>query len=311
MDKISRVDAAMRGDPVDRPPFTLWYHFGLQHTCAERVAQAHLEFFRAYQLDLLKVMNDYAYPTPNGLTMLQEACDWQRLTVLAGDEAELGKQLQVLRLISKDLAGEAYFVETVFSPWTVARRLSDTQTLLAMKAQQPDLLLEVMNTLAQSLANYAQQAIEAGAAGLYFSVTAANSTTMTYSEYEKFCRPFDLMVLNAVKERTKFNILHIHGQKIFFNQLLDYPVAALSWSHRHTEPTLETARSYYKGCLWGGIDEERFSHMNTLDVKRQIIQTVEDMGTNSLIIAPGCSVSPDSAVKLFNAVYATVQEYAQ
>ena len=37
--------AALAGRPVDRAPFTVWYHFGNQHAPAERAAQVHLEFF--------------------------------------------------------------------------------------------------------------------------------------------------------------------------------------------------------------------------------------------------------------------------
>ena len=58
MSKIERVRGAVAGTDVDRPPFSVWYHFGLQHASAERTAEVHLEFFEAYNLDWLKVMND-------------------------------------------------------------------------------------------------------------------------------------------------------------------------------------------------------------------------------------------------------------
>ena len=70
MNKIERVRAALAGRPVDRAPFTVWYHFGNQHAPAERTAQVHLEFFDHYDLDLLKLMNDYDYPMPAGLEVI-------------------------------------------------------------------------------------------------------------------------------------------------------------------------------------------------------------------------------------------------
>jgi hypothetical protein len=54
MTKIERVRAALSGAEVDRPPFSVWYHFGLQHAPAERTAQTHVEFFEAYNLDWLR-----------------------------------------------------------------------------------------------------------------------------------------------------------------------------------------------------------------------------------------------------------------
>jgi len=41
--------------------------FGSQHGLPEKAAEVHLDFFEAYDLDLLKVMNDYDYPLPEGL----------------------------------------------------------------------------------------------------------------------------------------------------------------------------------------------------------------------------------------------------
>ena len=72
MSKIERVRAALSGAEVDRPPFSVWYHFGTQHAPAERTAQIHLEFFEAYKLDWLKVMNDYSYPMPRGIETLTD-----------------------------------------------------------------------------------------------------------------------------------------------------------------------------------------------------------------------------------------------
>lgn len=42
MNKVERVRAALRGGVVDHPPVTVWYHFGLQHAPAEKMAAAHL-----------------------------------------------------------------------------------------------------------------------------------------------------------------------------------------------------------------------------------------------------------------------------
>ncbi|MEW6730314.1 MAG: uroporphyrinogen decarboxylase family protein [Acidobacteriota bacterium] len=306
MNKIERIDAVLQGKEVDRPPFSFWYHFGLQHTSGERHGEAQAEFFHAYDLDFLKVMNDYPYPSK--LDMLQTAAEWRQLRAFAGNEEGFGEQLRALQVIAEALDGKAYFVETIFSPWTVARRLSDTQTLLSLKRDHPDVLLEAMRVIAHSLANYAQHAIQAGAAGIFLSVSGATRELMTFQEYERFCRPFDLIILDAVKDISHFNILHIHGQNIFFNELLNYPVQAINWSHYHTAPTFIEARKLYKGCLLGGLDERQLSHNTVSSIYRQVKQAVELVGNKSLIITPGCSVATDTAAKLLHAVRHAIME---
>lgn len=306
MNKLSRIDATLKGDTVDRIPFSFWYHFGLQHANPELVAQAHLSFFNAYDIDFLKVMNDYPYPLSDNHKKedydISSVDEWKKLKVFLGNEDGFANQLKVLDIIANELSGKAYFVETIFSPWTIARRLSDKKTLLELKQKEPELLLEVMYKIAQTLANYVYQAVLTGVAGIFFSLSAATHIIMTYEEYEKFCRPFDLMILDRIKEHTKFNILHIHGEQIFFEELLDYPVQAINWSHLYTKPDLAQARLKYSGCLLGGIDEKSFAHNRISDIETQIKQTVKNLGTKNLMITPGCSIESDSSPKLLYAV---------
>src|SRR3972149_3576626 len=105
MTKFERVRAAVAGGPVDHPPFSVWYHFGLQHAPAERAAQAHLEFFEAYDLDWLKLMNDYSYPMPPGVETLRAARDLAQLTPLDLPRTPLGEQLRVLELVGRGRRG--------------------------------------------------------------------------------------------------------------------------------------------------------------------------------------------------------------
>src|SRR5271170_6214231 len=59
-----RVDRALAGKDVDRPPFSFWHHFGLP--TAEAHAKRTLEFHAAYRTDIVKVMSDFPYPKPPG-----------------------------------------------------------------------------------------------------------------------------------------------------------------------------------------------------------------------------------------------------
>jgi hypothetical protein len=58
-----RVDRALKGQDVDRTPFTYWHHFGLEKQPGERLAEATLAFHRQFHTDLVKVMSDYPFPS--------------------------------------------------------------------------------------------------------------------------------------------------------------------------------------------------------------------------------------------------------
>ena len=67
MKKLERVDAVLTGREPDRPPLSLWYHFGIQHGSGEQFARGRLEYVHHYDFEFLKVMNDYFYQPPRGL----------------------------------------------------------------------------------------------------------------------------------------------------------------------------------------------------------------------------------------------------
>jgi uroporphyrinogen decarboxylase len=98
----SRVDRALNGQDVDRPPFSLWHHFGL--TTAEAHAERTLAFHKDYRTDFVKVMSDFPYPKPDG--------KWYELKPLANPFPD---QIRALEKIRDGLNGDAYFVETIFN----------------------------------------------------------------------------------------------------------------------------------------------------------------------------------------------------
>src|SRR5713226_8399404 len=100
-----RVERAINGQDVDRPPFSLWHHFGLEKFGPERHAEATIAFHRRHGTDLVKVMSDFPYPKPAGQW-------WQ----LREEHDPFPAQIRSLELIRAGVV-DAYFVETIFNPW--------------------------------------------------------------------------------------------------------------------------------------------------------------------------------------------------
>src|SRR5439155_13266705 len=167
-----RVDRAQRGEDVDRIPFTFWHHFGLEKSPAFGHAQATLDFRRKFRTDLVKVISDYPYPKPPG--------KWHELRV---EDNPFPEQIQALGIIRDGLAGNAYFLETIFNPWNVAEKLSSKKQVIALKQEKPQRLLDTLEIIAKSEANHAKRAIQAGAAGVFLSITNAQAGLLTEPDY--------------------------------------------------------------------------------------------------------------------------------
>ena len=306
MNKIERVTSALNGDEVDRPPFSFWYHFGLQHMPGRKHAEAQVDFYRAYDLDFLKVMSDYPYPLPDGLEAIESEEDWRRIEPVAPDNKCWSEQLSALTMINDEIGKEAMFIETIFSTWTTARRLARSGSLTAARQRHPETLLAAMDAISTSLAGYAKQVRMRGAAGIFLSLGAATDDVMTAEEYETWGRPFDLKILEAVREAA-FNVLHIHGKRIHFDSLLDYPVSALNWSHFATAPSLREGTMRSGKTVLGGIDEASASHVSAPEISEQVDNAIREVGTRGLIVTPGCSVATDTRERSLREIRVAVE----
>jgi uroporphyrinogen decarboxylase len=301
MTKIERLRATLAGKPVDRPPFSIWYHFGTQHASPERTAQAHLEFFEAYDLDLLKAMNDYDYPMPAGMEVMATADDLKRLTPLDVSRTPLGQQLKAIELIARALRGKALFVDTVFNAWNTLKRNLVKEAMAGLMADHPEVVLTALGVINFTLIQYALASLERGSAGIFLSVPATKES-LSLEQYEKFMRPFDLEFLRAIQGKGECHILHAHGEKLYFDRLLDYPVQAISWADLNGGPTLTEARKKTSLTLMAGLDHVKFPYLSAKTIRDQVKSALSQAGNTKFILAPGCAVPTYSFTPLIKAV---------
>jgi uroporphyrinogen decarboxylase len=303
MTKIERVRAAVAGRDVDHPPFTIWYHFGLQHAPAERTAQAHLEFFESYDLDWLKVMNDYSYPMPRGLETLDDPRDLRRLGAFDVRQGPLGEQLETVRLIASALRGKALVVDTVFNAWNTLRRNVLKEAMEPFMREHGAELEAALAVVNDNLIRYAMASLHAGAAGIFYSVPAT-AESLTQEQYERFMRPFDLAFLEAIRPFGELHVLHAHGAQLYVDRLLDYPVHALSWADRDSGPPLAEMRRRTPHALVGGIGHANFAYTSAARIRAQVRAAVAEAGPRGLLLAPGCAVPTYSFPELVRAARA-------
>ena len=288
--KVQIVKSVLHGEKVERVPFTFWHHFRLEKFPGEKHAEATLDFYRKFDVDLLKVMSDFPYPPPQGLEKIEDEGDWSKLEVFKNPFPE---QVKALRIIQKELKGEALFVETVFQSWTVARKLSSKQAVARLKDENPNLLRQVLRTISQSQANHVRHALDAGAAGIFLAVEAADADVMSAEEYQSLVRESDLVVLDAANAGGHLNILHMHGSKIHFDELIAHPVQVINYSVYGTGIELGSAKTKFSGTIMGGLDETRIAKLTRDELKSEIDSAQRAMQNRRFILSPGCSVPDD------------------
>lgn len=282
MTSKERVDRALKGQDVDRSPFSYWYHFLDAAKPGEEHARSTLAFHEKFHTDLVKVMSDYPYPKPKA--------EW---FVLREEKNPFPQQIVALEKIRDGLGSKAYFVETLFNPYKVAENLSSPDEVRRLMRDKPQALLDAMEIIAKSEANHARRAVAAGAAGVFVAIANAQTGYMSQEDYAKFSEPFDKLVFDAVRA-APLNVLHLHGDKVYLDRFYrGWSASAINYSAHGTGVSIAAVRAKYPGVLMGGLDEVNYRKLTAADLKRQWIDAKNAAGPK-FILTPGCSVPNDS-----------------
>ena len=283
-----RVDRALSGRDVDRSPFSVWQSLQDEGKSGTHHADLTLAFWQRVRPDLLKVMNEYAYPRPSsGLLSVRE------------EQNPFPEQVHALELIRDGLQGRAYFVETLPNPWHVAEGVSSRPDVLRLKDEQPQQLLDALEVIARSQANHARRAVAAGASGIFLGVSNAQDGVLSPAEHAHFSEPFDRMVLDAVSS-APLNTLHLHtdaalGDRLHLELLArSWPANVLNYSLHATGIPTAMMRRRFSGVLMAGLDERRFRRLSADDLRAQWKVAREGAGMH-FMLTPGCTLPVDTS----------------
>ena len=305
MDHWTRVEAAIAGQPVDRVPVAVWRHFPIDDQDPGRLAALTVQWQREWDFDLVKFMPSGTYsvedwgaqsvyePTFNGARSIsvpgvKRAEDWRRLPRLDPRKGVLGAQNEALTRAAKELRGEVPILQTVFSPLTTARKLAGEALLEQLRAD-PEAVEAGLRTVTGTTIDFALEALESGAHGLFFATQLATTDVLTVPEYQRFGVRFDLEVLKEIKSRARVSMLHLHGENVMFDQLASYPVEMINWHDRLTAPSLKNALNRFKGIVVGGVEERNLIVSGAqAAVRAQVRDAIAQTAGRRLVVGPGC-----------------------
>ena len=306
MSKRQRFAAASAGIPTDRPPVGAWIHFGSALWQPEDSAAAHLRFYREYDWDYIKVMNDYRLATPGDLSEITDEAQFAAVGKASANYPGFAAQIAVLELI-RSAAPEAAVIDTVFSPLqTVVRSLGES--VIPYFRRSPELAKEVLDRVTSRLEEYVHQAGEIGIDGLFLAVTGAASDAsswgITPDEFSDWIAPFDRRVLRAAEGLTR--IIHAHGDDLNLALLDDYPAEVLNWSPATSAPRIAEAVRDGKRVAMSGLDEVQSLYWPPSRVRETVLAARADAG-DRLIVAPGCTLHSDTPPSVFRALRESVE----
>ena len=307
MNKIERIDAVLAGREPDRPPVSLWYHFGLQHDNGRGFARASLAFFEHYDFDFLKVMNDYFYPAPEGVDTVRGPQELKRFRRFNPVDTIWREQLQALETIQVSLASQAYFIDTVFDPWQSLRRGLAGEQMDRLMTDYPEALMDTLEVVTANLTAYCRESLRRGAAGIFLSI-AAGEEILSREAFLTFVKPYAAKLLEAIAEDGPMNTAHVHGDRLYFDDILDLPVPIFNWWDRGPYgPRMAAVRRRTDACLMGGIDQSLVARRSRRFLRTHVQEGIDEGGRRRFLLANGCTIASWVFPEALQAIVATAQ----
>ncbi|MGH2561645.1 MAG: uroporphyrinogen decarboxylase family protein [Thermomicrobiales bacterium] len=321
MTSRERVAAATTGDPVDRPPLSIWQHFPERDQTADSLTAATMEWQNRYRFDLVKFMPPGDYPTIDwGLTSeytgavggtraatrlpINDPADWPKLNPIDVTQGFNGIVLDALAKTRQALDPNVPLLHTVFSPLTIAMKLSGGRAIEHLRAHPAEMhqALAVIRGVTSAMVT---ATFEVDGDGLFFATQCADHSLMDEVEYREFGMAYDLPVLEAAPADA-IVMCHFHGETPMFHLASRYPAQIINWHDRHAAPPLAEGCRQSGKSVAGGINERAISGRGPEEAAAEAADAVTTMQGRSLIVAPGCVVPIDTPDENIRAVIRAV-----
>lgn len=301
-----RIQAALRGESVDRPPVALWRHFPVDDQSPELLAEAHLHYQQEYDFDLVKVtpassfclkdwgVDDEWVGHTEGTRrytqrVIREPRDWESLPVLDPTAPHLAGQLGCLRLIRAKLSSDTPLLQTIFSPLAQAKNLAGNDLLLEHLRHHPGSVMKGLKAIAESTRRFIDAARATGIDGIFYAVQHAQRQYLSFEEYKVFGLIFDRETIEPAQDLW-CNMLHLHGQEVHFRLAGELEFQIVNWHDRETYPSLTEAQSPFKGVMCGGMRQDTLVYRERTEVQKEAADAIRQTAGKRFLLGTGCVV---------------------
>ena len=321
-----RVEAVLAGQRPDRIPVSMWLHnFARERDPADLVAES-LRLQEKFEFDFFKPQSPaHSAPLLWGVEVSNptRADDWPVLTkarVRNGEDLDgisrqpvtgmLADQITVMRDVRKALGPDIPIVATIFSPMMTLSLMHAEGKPGALRLMQthPKQLSKALAAISDTLADFVDQAMDAGVDGLFYGSNTVNRTEIDRQQHDDFHAPYDGQILGAAGAGW-MNILHICGPAVHAEFFVDYAPPIISWEQTAQNPTAPEMRALTgRVVLTGAPAKPKFGTTSPEDLDRQVKATIAEMDGQHLMIGPGCSINPGVDEALIGAVVDSVRD---
>lgn len=278
-------------------PAGFFMHFNKK---GDEAVRAHLNYFRATDMDFVKVQFDGMSMPRN--EQIKEAKDWYKMPILP--ESWFEPILYIIRNLTRELKSEAMIIQTIFSPYQMAKEAVPWDMLVEHVKQDPEAVCRGMENVALSIARFMRAAAKAGVDGFYTCSQGGETNRIPdFTLFNRTIKIYDMMLYKEASELATCNIMHLcdyDGDYVgFADRFRDYPghVVSVPLKADNQPLTLKTASELFKRPILGGLDRKGAIATGSVeDVKKATTKILEN-APEKLFLSANCTVAPTTPVE--------------
>ena len=173
------------------PARSFWTHLPGIDLDPKRLAEKTYEFFRTYDVDFIKTMNngmyaiedfgceiDYSEISKGGVakvtkTPIHRPEDWYQLKCCSTESGSLAREREGLQLLVDKVKGEEVpVIFTIFSPLTIANKLSANTLRDHINEGHKEAVHAALKVITETTCNMEKRVLELGADGIFLQLRA-------------------------------------------------------------------------------------------------------------------------------------------
>jgi len=296
VNKHERVRAALAGQEVDGVPSGFWLHFPPEAGTGDAAVKAHLDFYRETDVDLLKVMNEHPYRIAP-VSTFEDWASWKPLPVRG---TYLQKQVDLVKAVADRVGGEVPILATIHGTFIStfhASKLPEETIFTHNLAtehlrQRPEAVVPALEAISDSLIELALACLEAGADGIYYGAQGGEAHRFSEQTFRDYVKPYDLKVLNALRDKTQMLIVHVCKDKTRIPLYADYPADAINWAIHEGDYPLADGRKLFDMALLGGLDDRSGVMVDgtPAEIAAEVRDIIAAVGRKSFILGSDCTL---------------------
>ncbi len=301
MDRRELLHSVVRGERSERIPTGFWHHFAPCDRYGEAAVRAHLEYARALEPDMLKIMNEHLYIIPE---KIERAEDWAKISSLPFEIGPYPGYIEEFKAVKRELPKDLPLFATVHGVLVSAYHATDVPGFFAdldnrvscHLRENPEAVSKGLEVIASSLCTLVHELKKIGCDGVYYCALGDEEERFSDELFNNYVKPYDRMVLSAIREEGMLSALHICKANIVLPRYADVDVDIINWAVHDSHYTLSDGRRILPGrTLLGGFDDRSGVLVDGTreDMEKMAESIVEEAGRERLIVGADCTL-PDN-----------------